>query len=282
MSTRNKIAVGIGVLTTIIAMLIYSLSAMSPESGIKMDQDMATILFAWVLFGITISLFLYRAKSDQYKRIKKKNRAIKIGIIIILTAILVLIMPDTQKDEGVTAVPVVILAGICSVLYGVSGRAIKTDEDMERVNRESEERQRILKNTIRCEHSYGLPLAVGTFCEVFKDDVNKVFKITGAGNTYTIAYDKITDISITSTTDSQYVSSIGGAIAGELLFGTLGAAVGGRVKQKKSIEFFLILTYMNKNDEVAYISMDIGSSGNLTCVEWKKEFKAKNKKEVEL
>ena len=87
---------------------------------------------------------------------------------------------------------------------------------------------------------------------------------------------KITDISVKTDVEiqKQYVSSAGGAIAGGMVFGPLGAIVGGRVKEKKTREFtyYLIFTYRS-DAEISYISFEIWSSmGVMKKIEsWKKE-----------
>ena len=60
-----------------------------------------------------------------------------------------------------------------------------------------------------------------------------------------------TDVEI----QKQYVSSVGGAVGGYMLFGGLGAMIGGRAKERETAktEYYLIITY-RKNDELAYIS----------------------------
>ena len=58
---------------------------------------------------------------------------------------------------------------------------------------------------------------------------------------------------------NQAVSSVGGAIAGGVMFGTLGAIIGGRAKTKKvkTITQYLIITYIGELGELKYIGFDI-------------------------
>ena len=57
---------------------------------------------------------------------------------------------------------------------------------------------------------------------------------------------------------NQIVSSVGGAIAGGFMFGTLGAVIGGRAKTKKvkTVTKYLIITYTNNKGEISYIGFD--------------------------
>lgn len=104
----------------------------------------------------------------------------------------------------------------------------------------------------------GLPLAEGTLCDIYEYGDKVLFKASGSD--FNLDKEKITDIDIKTDQEitSQYVSSIGGAVAGAFLFGTLGAMVGGRAKQKKTrkISQYLIFTYL-KDGSVDYISFDV-------------------------
>lgn len=83
-------------------------------------------------------------------------------------------------------------------------------------------------------HVDGLPIPANVLCEVFSYPDRIDFK---AGSTeITLSKNKITDISIKTDTEiqQQLVSSVGGAVAGAMFLGSLGAVIGGRVKQKKS------------------------------------------------
>lgn len=107
------------------------------------------------------------------------------------------------------------------------------------------------------KHTIGLPLPENTLCDVYYGE-DKII-ISGGGSTFNLLLSKINDITITTDDEIQkaYVSSAGGAVAGGLLFGPLGALVGGRAKQKKinQITNFLVITY-EKDDEPNYISFD--------------------------
>lgn len=107
-------------------------------------------------------------------------------------------------------------------------------------------------------HVNGLPVAENLLCEVFSYPDRIEFK---AGTTnIKLAREKITDMCIKSDTEiqNQAVSSVGGAIAGGIMFGALGAAIGGRAKNKKvkTITQYLIISYTNNQGELVYIGFD--------------------------
>lgn len=111
-------------------------------------------------------------------------------------------------------------------------------------------------------HVNGLPLAENLLCEVFSYPDRIEFK---AGTTnIKLAREKITDMCLKFDTEiqNQAVSSIGGAIAGGVMFGTLGAIIGGRAKNKKvkTTTQYLIITYTGEQGELKYIGFDIKSN----------------------
>ena len=89
--------------------------------------------------------------------------------------------------------------------------------------------------------------------------------IEGGSCSVRLSYDKAIDLSVTTDKEIQksYVGSVGGAIGGAALFGTLGAMVGGRAKEKTSTvtEFYLVVTY-NKDNELAYLSFHVPPEQN--------------------
>lgn len=110
-------------------------------------------------------------------------------------------------------------------------------------------------------HVVGLPLIEGAKCNLTLDDEDII--ISSNNNSFKVNYKKITDICTRTSEEiqKQYVSSVGGAIGGAVVFGPLGAIVGGRAKKKKikTKEHYLIITY-KKDDTLDYISFQISSS----------------------
>lgn len=107
-------------------------------------------------------------------------------------------------------------------------------------------------------HVNGLPIAENLLCEVFSFPNRIEFK---AGTTdITLSRENITDMCVKTDVEiqQQYVSSIGGAIGGAVLFGPLGAMIGGRAQKKtdKTRHTYLIITYTGDQDELKYIGLD--------------------------
>lgn len=108
-------------------------------------------------------------------------------------------------------------------------------------------------------HVDGLPIAENLLCEVFSYPDRIEFK---AGTTsIKLSRKKITDMCLKFDTEiqNQAVSSVGGTIAGAVMFGTLGAIIGGRSKNKKvkTTTQYLIITYTGEQGELKYIGFDI-------------------------
>lgn len=116
---------------------------------------------------------------------------------------------------------------------------------------------RIPQFTVVGSHVNGLPIAENMVCEVMAFSDRYEFHAGGA--TFELERNKVTDISIKTDKDiqKQYVSSVGGAVGGAVLFGPLGAMIGGRAKEKKSttIYQYLIFTYL-KDEEMRYIGIE--------------------------
>ena len=129
--------------------------------------------------------------------------------------------------------------------------------------RKSQDRNNIMleKGAYHCASFYhfaGLPVSEGVNCTLYL--YNDRIEIESSGNKFSLLKDKITDICTKTDVEIQkhYVSSAGGAIAGGIMFGTLGAIIGGRSKQKttENIKRYLIITYI-KDDDVDYVAFDI-------------------------
>lgn len=127
------------------------------------------------------------------------------------------------------------------------------------------------------EHTTGLPVPEGTFCTLFLCP-DKI-EIECNGNKFNLDKSKLTDVNIKTDTEiqKQYTSSTGGAVAGAVMFGALGAMIGGRTKEKKSktVTTYLIFTYRN-DDKLDYISFAVTNEIS-SASKFVSDFKSSNK-----
>lgn len=111
------------------------------------------------------------------------------------------------------------------------------------------------------QHVNGLPIAEDVACNV--SSLPDKFEIVANGTTFNLDKSRITDVCMKTDVEiqQQYVSSVGGAIGGAVLFGPLGAVIGGRAKKKKTrnVTQYLIITY-TKDDEIKYIGFEVGQN----------------------
>lgn len=125
-------------------------------------------------------------------------------------------------------------------------------------------------------HVNGLGFAENTPCEVVSYPTFYEFK-AGAVN-YNLSKSKVIDVTVKTDREiqQQYVSSIGGAVAGGVLFGPLGAIIGGRAKKKaiKTYSSYLIITYKD-NGNIKYIGFDV-TNAPFKAKKFESEFKKNN------
>lgn len=165
--------------------------------------------------------------------------------------------------EGVIVAVALAALGVF-VIYRHTGngwvKAQEKKEKAEAAKREKEEKKRMAAERERISvsglsHIDGLPLTQGTPCTALRKE--EMLEIEGGGAVFRVELNRLTDISVKTDVEIQhaYTSSAGGAVAGAMLFGALGAMIGGRTKKKESrtFEYYLIITYL-KDGEVSYIS----------------------------
>lgn len=147
---------------------------------------------------------------------------------------------------------------ICFLMFCVRMIAStrKTQAEGKRIRQQLKDSGLII--TAYGEHMAGLPVVEGMFCMIHEFADRFCFSANGVE--FNLDKAKIMDISIKTDKEitQQYVSSVGGAVAGAVLFGPLGAIVGGRAKKKKNtiVSQYLIFTY-SKDGNVDYISFDV-------------------------
>ena len=110
----------------------------------------------------------------------------------------------------------------------------------------------------------GLNMPTGTTCKVVAAGDKLV--ISALKQEYTLPNRKIIGVDIQTIKDfqKQYVSSVGGAVAGGVLLGPLGAILGGMAKQKivKNTTPLLIVTYEKEPGDIQYIVFKLPPNGS--------------------
>lgn len=193
------------------------------------------------------------------------------GLLLIEAAALALSMIGNEVEAGLwCCLAISVALGLFLLLKKPPSQeqlerkaAAEAEKEQQRIQRQAD-RQKLKERQSRMvlgEHMTGLPLAQGVVCSVLFNDDHVV--ISGSGHEFRLAYNKITDLQMVSNVEIQksYVSSVGGAVGGALMFGTLGAMVGGRAKERTSnvTEYYFVITY-NSNDEIEFISMHIADT----------------------
>ena len=133
-----------------------------------------------------------------------------------------------------------------------------------------EERERIAKGIFQpvkgtFSHTAGLPIPPGTECLLSLTESG--LAISSFSGNFNISIDKL--MTITSKTDTeiqkskQYVSSAGGAVAGGMMLGAVGAMIGGKPKEKESTvttyKNYMAITY-KKEDSIDYLLFELSGT----------------------
>jgi len=128
----------------------------------------------------------------------------------------------------------------------------------------------------------GLDIPNGVKCLVSFYEHN--IQIDALGQEFSLPHAKIKNVSLSTVKEiqKQYVSSIGGALAGGYLLGPLGALIGGAAKQKtiRNNTKFLIFSYIpnEQNPEMKYIVFEVPASSERRAKDFADAYKVRNKK----
>ncbi len=204
-----------------------------------------------------------------------------LGVIIVLIGLVMTSATPDMKD-GYFVIAMGVMLSVASILN------IKANKQKKAAIRETERKEQEKRETLNCiwgdtlPHTTGLPLAEGTECLVYY--LADKLIIEGGGTSFILPLERLSDISVTTSEELQksYVSSVGGAVGGAVLFGPLGAMIGGRAKEKTSriLTFFLVFAY-HKDNEIKYIAFDVTNKSN-HAEELKKIFNEKPKTNIEI
>lgn len=172
------------------------------------------------------------------------------------------VIVTTQNPKAENAIAAVVLAIVCFLLFRTptEKELARKAQRTEKIQHKIEQHEQSLR-TCTMKHVNGLPIAENMDCTITSADDKFIF--SSGSMHFELDKSKITDICIKTEQEiqEQYVSSVGGAVGGAMLFGTLGAMIGGRAKKKKvknETHHYLIITY--QSPEVKYIGFEIGLS----------------------
>lgn len=183
-----------------------------------------------------------------------------LGLFTLALAITYFVMSPSEEPKGLFIALGVLMIVFTILLFFPTKKDKQRKEERQKkaISNRIDKNNKNLKPCIM-KHINGLPIAENVNCNVSMTD-NKFLFSSGAMN-FELEKSKITDICIKTDTEiqKQYVSSIGGAVGGAVLFGPLGAMIGGRAKKKtvkNEIHSYLIITY--QSPEIKYIGFDVG------------------------
>ena len=206
-----------------------------------------------VIFFIVFLIYKSKYKKRYLKLDKKSKWLIGIAIFCTIGSLVILLGSSAQENESAIFGYFMygIMANIFYILFFIFKKLKPTSE---KVALESKNASMY----VCLPHITGLNIPEDTYCVIYVCEDKYEFLANNI--TFNLSLEKITDVSLKTSTEiqQQYVSSIGGAVGGAMLFGPLGAAIGGRskVKEIKNFEKFLIFTYLD-NNETKYITFSI-------------------------
>lgn len=187
---------------------------------------------------------------------KTVKRVLLFFVIFFVSFLLVLILGVAVTPEDQENMPV--WGGIALVVVPISLGILIVNKAVP-VSAE----EKVKRETVKCKLQLvgGLDLAAGSICSAVCSPESISF--SASGQTFTLSPEKLIDVSVMTPQEiqTQYVSSVGGAIAGGILLGPIGAALGGSAQKKKTkiVRQYLIFAYQ-ADPEVKYIVFDVTSA----------------------
>lgn len=187
---------------------------------------------------------------------KTVKRFLLFFVIFFVSFLLVLILGVAVTPEDQENMPVWI--GIALVVVPISLGILIVNKAVP-VSAE----EKVKRETVNCNLQLvgGLDLAAGSICSAVCSP--KSISFSASGQTFTLSPEKLIDVSVMTPQEiqTQYVSSVGGAIAGGIFLGPIGAALGGSAQKKKTkiVRQYLIFAYQ-ADSEVKYIVFDVTSA----------------------
>lgn len=191
-----------------------------------------------------------------------------LGFFTAIMAITYFAMSSSQETPTIFIVLGVLMIVFTVLLF----RPTKKDKQ-KREKRQQETQDKL--QTCTMKHINGLPIAENMNCTITSTPDKFIF--SSGTMKFELEKNKITDMCIKTDREiqQQYVSSVGGAVGGAVLFGPVGAIIGGRAKKKtvkNEIHNYFIITY--QSPDIKYIGFEpIGyatASANLYIEDFKK------------
>lgn len=176
-------------------------------------------------------------------------------IVLLLSVLLAAIITIMLERESLVAISIfaslviIAIAGLC--VYAIIAIGRKQKKAAEEKPKKAKKAKPLAKG--KFDIVSGLPVPAGAKCkiELYPD----LMKIESVGQLFTLDQRRIFNVSIIkkSQIQKQCVSSAGGAVAGALLFGAIGAVVGGgtKVVNLKNVDRFLAFSYWAKDGKEA-------------------------------
>lgn len=187
---------------------------------------------------------------------KTAKKAILFLVVFFASFFLVLIVGAITTPEGQETMPVWVGIALIAIPIPLGvltmNKAFPTTHD-----------EKMKMQTVKCKLQLvgGLDLAAGSICSAMCSP--EFISFSASGQTFTLSPEKLIDVSVMTPQEiqTQYVSSVGGAIAGGILLGPIGAALGGTAQKKKTkiVRQYLIFAYQ-ADSEVKYIVFDVTSA----------------------
>ena len=144
-----------------------------------------------------------------------------------------------------------VLLIVGAIIYGI----IKVAKDGAKHKKEMKEKG--ITKDAKLKHVSGLPISEDTVCTI--NSYPDKYEFVADGLNFNLPRERITNLCVKKHEEitAQKVSSIGGAVAGGVLFGPLGAIIGGRAKTHKvnNKTNYLVFTYL-KEEEIKYICFE--------------------------
>lgn len=187
---------------------------------------------------------------------KALKRTLLFLVVFFASFLLILIVGVATTPEGQETMPVWVGVALIAIPIPLGILAVN-----KAVPQTYDEKIRI--QTVKCKLQLvgGLDLAAGSICSAVCSPESISF--SASGQTFTLSPEKLIDVSVMTPQEiqTQYVSSVGGAIAGGILLGPIGAALGGSAQKKKTkiVRQYLIFAYQ-ADSEVKYIVFDVTSA----------------------